>query len=153
MTNTTNIRPDQMPTPRFGVRVSKTHPNFDLGELSFKTRLITVGEDRQITRTNDKMAKAEPVEGGEDGETKDLTPEQQEQNLNITGEIVVSLLQPRVNGDPDTINLDWFMDNMTSEDIGPLLYFLRKGEPQPENLFIDLEGEFVEAAESPNADE
>ena len=68
----------------------------------------------------------------------------------------MALLKPRASSDEDRekINAEWFMDNMTSEDIGPLLYFLRKGHPMPADeleamglgTFEDLE------AENPNAE-
>ncbi|GAA3995199.1 hypothetical protein GCM10022631_01700 [Deinococcus rubellus] len=154
MTQTSNPRsPDNLPLNpvhrKFGARVSTIVPTFEVGDATFETRVLVVGEDRQITTIQRSLPQAEKDEAGQD---KDLTPEQQDATLVGMVDIMVKVLQPRFlsSENPEltkeNITEAWMFDNLTSNDIGPLLYLLRKGTYQPEEPED-------EGAESPNADQ
>ena len=142
----TDRTPDMQPVNplhrRFGVRVSTLIPEFQVGNAMFQTRILVVGEDRALSQVQTRIPQAE------DG--VDLTPEQQDATLTGMVEIMTQVLRPRflrgAEGDlnREDIDAEWMMNNLTSNDIGPILYLLRRGEYQPEDALGD--------AEDPNAD-
>lgn len=154
------LQPHQIPLhpkapPRFGTRVSRAHPEFEIGDLVFETRLISVSEDRALTRQQGQLPKADKDEAGED---LPLTPEQTEQTVTVMSSIIADLLRTRVKdkeraGD---ITTDWVLDNMTSSGFGPLMYFLRNGYEDPATLALDQmdpEEHGADLGDDPNADQ
>lgn len=133
----------------FGVRVSEDQPTFQIGEHTFETRLITMGEDRGLTKRSAALPKAEPNEDGSDGE---LTPEQQEETMDGMADMLVDLLGRRIQtGTKEDITRQWVMDNMLSPDFGPMMYFLRNGHEQPADVELDEVG--AAQGEDPKADQ
>lgn len=148
MSQDKNIRfPNPKPPVRFGVKISETHPEFDMGEHKFQTLLIGLNEDRHLSKQQAQFPKAEAKEDGSDGE---LTEEQQEETVNLMAKLVAGLLRKRLlvlatkttEQEPDTLTIstrefaektittDWVLEYMTSADFGPFMYFLRQGHPQ-----------------------
>lgn len=148
MTTSKNIQfPKPKPPVRFGVKVSETHPDFDMGEYKFQTLLIGLNEDRHLSKQQAQFPKAALKDDGSDGE---LTEEQQEETVNLMAKLVAGLLRKRLlvpstkatENEPDTfalatrefaektITTDWVLEYMTSADFGPFMYFLRQGHPQ-----------------------
>lgn len=153
------LSPNQIPLhpkqpTRFGTRVSRTHPQFDIGELTFDTRLISVAEDRALTRRQSNLPKADKDESGED---LPLTSEQTEATVTGMSEIVADLLRVRVQdkAQADTVTVEWVLENMTSTDFGPLMFFLRNGYEDPTTLALDQMDEDDRGADlgdDPNAE-
>lgn len=153
------LQPHQIPLhpkapPRFGTRVSRVNPEFEIGDHTFETRLISMSEDRALTRQQASLPKADKDEAGED---LPLTPEQTEQTVTIMSGIIADLLRTRVQ-DKDRaheITTDWVLDHMTTNGFGPLMFFLRNGYEDPATLALDqIEDEHgADLGDDPNADQ
>ena len=143
-------KPANLKLVTFGVRVSADNPTFQLGEHTFETSLITMGEDRGLTKRQAALPEAAK---NEDGSKGDLTPEQQEQTVDSMADMLVDLLGRRVQepGTKADITREWVVDNMVSQDFAPLMYFLRNGHQQPEGAALD-EVIGTDLGEDPNAD-
>ncbi|KQR33118.1 hypothetical protein [Deinococcus sp. Leaf326] len=143
-------KPANLKLVTFGVRVSEDHPTFQLGEHTFETRLITMGEDRGLTKRQAALPEAEKNPDGSKGE---LTSEQQEATVDSMADMLVDLLGRRVQepGTKDDITREWVVDNMVSQDFAPLMYFLRNGHQQPTEADLD-EVLGTDLGEDPNVD-
>lgn len=134
----TEIKPN-LKLVKFGVRVSEDHPTFQIGDVEFETRLITMGEDRGLSKRQAQFPKAD--KDPETGEELPLTSEQEEEIMTIMAGMTADLLARRVKNAElkDSITQDWVIENMLSNDFGPLMFFLRKGYEQPETLLLEPE--------------
>ena len=138
------------PVIKFGTRVSDSHPVFEKGDYVFETMLLSQHEERQLARTQEQFPKAGKDEAGDD---LPLTQEQQDHTFTLLCDIMASVLRPRlllpVEGEEEgtwrrpsreeaqeLITVEWVDNNTSNGEFGELLYFLRHGHPQANDLVL-----------------
>jgi hypothetical protein len=147
-----------MPRPKFGVRVSKDVPVFEFADLEFSTRLISTAEEvvlaeHQSSLSGTRTTDAEGVESTTDPTNLQLA----DGMADIVSDLLSTRLVASQKGEGDAtftregITREWVKANMVSSDFGPLLYLLRTGQMQPENIPLTTAEEALEE-DAPNAE-